>query len=177
MIAELDKEKDKTERADFSFVQNLKSQIKECKDKLDKLLDLQLSGAISTEEYAEKKQKILNQKIEISEKLKDFEQKGYSWLEPAKNFILTSNEAKNVASGTDLTEKAEFFKKVGSNLILADKNIKYFPRPAWKILGNLPRFAAEPGTGEAENGTENLKCRSLLPIPSAIKLLLSFYRI
>ena len=153
MISELDKEKDKTERADFSFVQNLKSQIRECKDKLDKLLDLQLSGTISTEEYAEKKQKILNQKIEISEKLRAFQQKGLSWLEPAKNFILASNEAKKAALGTDLVEKAQFLKKVGSNLVLVDQNIKYFPRGPWKILGNLPPDDAEPRSGEAQNGT------------------------
>ena len=162
MIAELDKEKDKTERADFSFVENLKSQIKECKDRLDKLLDLQLSGTISTEEYAEKKQKILNQKIEIAEKLRAFQQKGYSWLEPAKNFILASNKAKNAASGTDLAEKAQFLKKVGSNLVLADQNVKYFPRGAWKILGNLPHFSAEPRSGEAQNGTENREYSSML---------------
>jgi len=162
MIAELDKEKDKTERADFSFVENLKSQIKECKDKLDKLLDLQLSGTISTEEYAEKKQKILNQKIETSEKLRAFQQRGYSWLEPAKNFILASNEAKKVASGTDLTEKAQFLKKVGSNLVLADQNIKYFPRGAWKILGNLPHFSAEPRSGEAEKAVNNEEFSSVL---------------
>ena len=154
MIVELDKEKQEKEQTDFSFVQNLKSQIKECKDKLDKLLDLQLSGVISTEEYAEKKQKILNQKIEISEKLKDFQRKGYSWLEPAKNFMLTSNEAKNVASRGTLPEKAEFLKKVGSNLVLMDRNIKYFPRGAWKILGNLPHFVAEPRSGEAQNEAE-----------------------
>ena len=154
MIAELNKEKDKTEQAHFSFVQNLKSQIKEYKDKLDKLLDLQLSGAISVEEYAEKKQKILNQKIEISEKLKDFQRKGYSWLEPAKSFILRANEAKNVASGTDLLEKAEFLKKVGSNLVLMDRNIKYFPRGAWKILEDLGSLSAEPRSGEARKGTE-----------------------
>jgi len=155
MIAELDKEKDKTERADFSFVQNLKFQIKECKDRLDKLLDLQLSGTISTEEYAEKKQKILNQKIEISEKLRAFQQKGYSWLEPAKNFILTSNEAKKVALGANLAEKAQFLKKVGSNLVLADQNVKYFPRGAWKIFGNLPPAAESRERDEAENGAEN----------------------
>ena len=125
-------------------------------------MDLQLSGAISTEEYAEKKQKILNQKIEISEKLKAFQKKGYSWLEPAKNFILTSNEAKNVASGTDLAEKAEFLKKVGSNLVLQEQNIKYFPRGAWKILGNLPHFSAEPQSGEAQNETENREYSSML---------------
>jgi len=162
MIAELDKEKDKTEGADFSFVQNLKSQIKKCKDKLDKLLDLQLAGAISTEEYAEKKEKILNQKIEISEKLKDFEKKGYSWLEPAKNFILTSNEAKKVAFSTDLAEKAEFLKKVGSNFVLADQNVKYFPRGAWKILGNLPLFGAEPRSGEAQNEAEKREYSTVL---------------
>ena len=162
MITELDKEKSDKERADFSFVENLKSQIKECKDKLDKLLDLQLSGIISTEEYAEKKQKILNQKIEVSEKLRDFEKKGYSWLEPAKNFILTSNEAKIVASGTNLTEKAEFLKKVGSNLVLVDQNIKYFPRGAWKILENLGNLSAEPRSGEARNGTENKEYSILL---------------
>jgi len=163
MIAELNKKKDKTERADFSFVQNLKSQIKECKDKLDKLLDLQLSGTISTEEYAEKKQKILNQKIEISERLKDFEKKGYSWLEPAKNFILASNEVKKVASGDNLAEKADFLKKIGSNLVLADQNVKYFPRGAWKILGNLPHFSTEPRSGEAQNGTEKREYSILLP--------------
>ena len=154
MLAELDKEKENTERADFSFVENMKSQIKECKNKLDRLLDLQLSGVISIEEYAEKKQKILNQKIEISERLRVFEKKGYSWLEPAKNFVLASNEAKKVASQGTLAKKAEFLKKVGSNLVLENQNIKYFPRGAWKILGNLPHFSAEPRSGEAQNGTE-----------------------
>ena len=104
-----------------------------------------------------------------------FQQNGYSWLEPVKSFILTSNEAKNVASGTNLVEKAEFLKKVGSNLVLADQNLKYFPRGAWKILahtnfseeklgglGNLPHFSAEPRSGEAENEAENLKCSSML---------------
>ena len=149
MIAELEKEKSDRERADFSFVQNLKSQIKECKDKLDKLLDAQLEGLISAEEYVGKKQKLLNQKIEISEKLRDFEKKGYSWLEPAKNFVLKANEAKNVASQGTLAEKAQFLKKVGSNLVLEDQNIKYFPRGVWKILENLGSLSAEPRSGEA----------------------------
>ena len=155
MIAELEKEKDKTERADFSFVENLKSQIRDYENKLDKLLDTQLEGVISTEEYAAKKQKILNQKIEISEKLRDFEQKGYSWLEPAKKFILEANQVKFVALKGNLEEKRDFLKKVGSNLVLLDRNIKYFPREAWKILENLGNFDAEPRSGEAQNEAEN----------------------
>ena len=162
MIAELEKDENDKFRADFSFSQNLKSQIKECKDKLDKLLDLQLSGTISSEEYVEKKQKILNQKIEISEKLKDFEKKGNRWLERAKTFILETNQVQIAVQGNNLEEKRDFLKKVGSNIILENQNIKYFPRGAWKILGNLPHFDAEPRSGEAENEAENLKCSSML---------------
>jgi len=86
IISELDKEKEQAEQAEETFAQNLKKQITELNEKLDKLLDLQLSGTISTEEYAEKKQKILNQKIEISEKLKDFERRAIAGL----NFVKTS---------------------------------------------------------------------------------------
>ena len=172
MIAELEKENIDKERVDFSFVQSLKSQIEKYKDKLDKLLELQLSGVISTEEYTEKKQKILNQKIEISEKLKTFQQKGFSWLEPAKRFILEANEAKNVALKGNLVEKRDFLKKVGSNLVLINQQIKYFPRGAWKILGNLGNLparhslrhqalasgSAEPRSGEAQNKEDFSKC-------------------
>ena len=114
MIKELEKEKQTNNRADFSFSQNLKTQIKECNGKLDNLLDSQLERLITKEEYIEKKQKILNQKIELSEKLKDFEKKGSSWLEPAKSFILEANQAQNAALDNDLEEKARFLKKVGS---------------------------------------------------------------
>ena len=143
MITKLEKEKQKKNRADFSFAQNLKFQIREYEEKLDKLLDLQLSGAISTEEYTQKKQKILNQKIEISEKLRDFEKNENGWLERARNFILTSNGAKIIAHQDNLQKKREFLQKVGSNIVLADQNIKYFPRGAWKILENLPDLSAK----------------------------------
>jgi len=151
MIAKLDEEKEVSIRADFSFAQNLKFQIREYEEKLDKLLDLQLSGAISTEEYTQKKQKILNQKIEISEKLRDFEKNENGWLERARNFILTSNGAKIIAHQDNLQKKREFLQKVGSNIVLADQNIKYFPRGAWKILENLPDLSAKRRRREARN--------------------------
>ena len=151
MIAKLDEEKMEKEQTNFSFSQNLKSQIKNCEGKLEKLLDAHLEGIISTEEYTQKKQKILNQKIEISEKLKNFKQTGNRWLERAKNFILTSNQAKIVALKGDLPEKREFLQKVGSNIVLLNQQIKYFPREAWKILENLPNLSAERRRREARN--------------------------
>ncbi|MFH1997269.1 MAG: hypothetical protein ABII94_01065 [Patescibacteria group bacterium] len=73
---ELDKDKEQEAKDGAVFAQNLKSQIKELEDKLDTLLDTHLDETITKEEYTAKKQKILNHKIEISEKLKDFEQNG-----------------------------------------------------------------------------------------------------
>ncbi len=144
MIKELNKEKEQKTQAEFSFAQNIKSQIKICENKLDKLLDAHLSGIISQEEYAIKKEKILNQKIENQEKLKHFKQKNNHWLELAKNFILQANQAQTVAKKGTLQEKHEFLKKVGSNLVLKHSGINYFPRSAWKIIGNLPDFITEP---------------------------------
>jgi len=162
MILELDKEKTEAVQAGSVFSQNLKEQIKEREEKLDLLLDAHLDGTITKEEYTTKKQKFLNQKVEISEKLRDFEQNGNHWLEPAKKFILEANQVQNVARNGSSKEKAEFLKKVGSNFVLANQNIKYFPRGAWKILVNLGNFDAEPRSGEAEINANFLELPMML---------------
>lgn len=93
------------------FLQSLKSQIKEDEEKLEKLLDGYLQGFISKEEYIAQKQKLLNQKMETEEKLRNFEKIGNRWLELCKNFILTSNQAKIVAFERKFGRKTRIFKK------------------------------------------------------------------
>ena len=82
--------------------------------------------------------------------MRNFEREGNRWLELSKKFILASNQAKIVAQKGNLEEKREFLKRIGSNLILLDRNIKYFPRSAWKILENLPNLSAERRRREAQ---------------------------
>jgi len=113
MIAELDKEKEISTQTRTAFVQNLKIQIKECETKLERLLDTYLDGVISKTEYSAKKQKILNEKIEIAEKLDDFERKVNHWLERAKEFILEAKQAKIIALQENLFVKKDFLKKIG----------------------------------------------------------------
>ncbi len=155
MITELDKDKEQEAKDGAVFAQNLKSQIKELEDKLDTLLDTHLDGTITKEEYTAKKQKILNHKIEISEKLKDFEQNGNHWLEPAKKFILASKQAEIIALQENLFDKKDFLKKIGSNRILRERELFFEPRGAWQILlkSALPASGglAEPRMGEATN--------------------------
>ena len=144
MISHLDKENENNQRTELDFAQNLKSQIENCEEKLDKLLDTHLENIISKDEYTAKKQKILNQKVEISEKLKDFEQKPNHWLELCRKFILSAQQAKNIALHGNFFEKRNFLKKIGSNPLLRDRKIVFNPRGAWKILTefNLANRAA-----------------------------------
>ena len=146
MIAELKKEKQQKAQTELCFAQNLKKQIKEIDEKLDKLLDARLEGIISRDEYIIKKQKILNQKIEKSEKLKDFEQNCNHWLELAQNFILQAKQAEIIALQGNFSEKKNFLKKIGLNLLLDNREILFTPRNAWKLTYN---FAAERQGREA----------------------------
>ena len=151
MITKLDKEKEENVQAEMTFAQNLKSQIAELDEKLDKLLDNQLDSVISTEEYAAKKQKILNQKIEISEKLKDFERKGNRWLELCRNFILTANQAQIAALQGNFSEKKNFLKKIGSNPLLREREVFVEYKNPWKLLENSSAEARGEAPSEAGN--------------------------
>jgi len=72
-FSKIEAEREQDAQNGVAFAQNLKREIEDLEKRLDLLLDTHLDGLIPKVEYAEKKQKILNRKIEVSEKLKDFE--------------------------------------------------------------------------------------------------------
>jgi len=49
--------------------------------KIDRLLDIYTEGGLLQEEYRTKKANLLNEKADIEQEIRDFEQKGNSWLE------------------------------------------------------------------------------------------------
>ncbi len=145
-IAELEKEKQEQAQAESPFAQKLRGELVEIERKLDRLLDLQLSGAITQNEYSAKKQKILNQKIEVSEKLRDFERKGYSRFEPMINFIKATSQAKNIALHGNLFEQKDFLKKIGSNFRISERTLAFDLKMPWKIA---EKYNAEARSAEA----------------------------
>jgi len=80
-------------QAEGSFVLKLRNELLEIEQKLNSLLDLQLSGALSQDEYVAKKTKLLNQKIDISEKIIASTQKSDNRFEPLINFLKATNQA------------------------------------------------------------------------------------
>ena len=87
VLAKLETEEQQAREQAKFVAQNLKDELVKAEKQLEKLLDVYLAEVISTKEYTARKQKILTRKLELQEKIRDFEQKGLSWLEPAKNLF------------------------------------------------------------------------------------------
>ena len=143
VFAELEKDEAKAKEQTKIIVKNLKKELAEIEAKLEKLLDVYLTEIISTEEYTGRKQKILTQKLELQEKIKDFEQKGLSWLEPAREFVLKLNYAEKLRISENYPEMKTFLKNIGSNHILHNQKLIF----SFNFPYNL---VAEPPRGEAE---------------------------
>jgi len=135
MLGELANEKTQTLKENAAFVQNLQTQKLAVEQKIENLLDLFIDGkSIEPEEYQAKKQKLLNEKLDIQQRIKDFEQKGNNWLEPMKEIILQSSQAKKIAKHGDLSEFRIFLKNIGSNFILKGKKFQFSSHSGWRAL-------------------------------------------
>ena len=91
ILAELNKEETQAKEQAKTTVQNLKTSFSEIEKKLEKLLDVYLDETITAEEYASRKEKLVKQKVSLREQIHDFEQKGCSWLEPARGVVFFFN--------------------------------------------------------------------------------------
>jgi len=112
----------------------LKEQLRQVEIKLAKLLDVFLNDALSIEEYAAKKQELLSRKLELQEKITDFEQKGLSWLEPARKFVKSLNQAANLVQTDNLSELPTFLKNIGSNHILRNREFVFTPKIEYELV-------------------------------------------
>ena len=60
---------------------------------MERLLDIYIAREIGPEEYQRKKARLLNDKLVLKERLSEIEKGGGGWLEPAKTFLTTCNDA------------------------------------------------------------------------------------
>ena len=134
VLRELDKDEQKARKDSKVFAENLKSDLAEVDVRLDKLLSAYLDEVITSEEYAAQKQKMLSQRVELKEKIHEIEDRGVSWLEPARAWVKSLNQADNLLSSGDKSEMTTFLKQIGSNHILIDKSFSFSPKKPFQIL-------------------------------------------
>ena len=145
----LDEEEKQISHLSKSFAQNLQKEMGEIEVKLSKLLDIQLDGSISLEEYKQKKEELINRKTELKQKLIDFGRKGNYWLEPMRNFILEAYQANFLTNSENLEEKRSLLQKIGSNWQLCDKKVRFEALNEWALLVQRPRFPNWSGIRES----------------------------
>lgn len=134
VLHELDKDEQKAREDSKEIVVKLKSELSDIETRLDKLLSAYLDEVISEEEYLAQKQKILDHRIELKEKIREIEDKGVSWLEPARAWVKSLNQADNLLKTGDKTEMTTFLKQIGSNHILIDKSFSFSLKKPFQIL-------------------------------------------
>ena len=142
VLAELGKEESQAREQAQTTVQNLKTKLSEIEQKLEKLLDVYLEETITAEEYSSRKGKLVKQKVGLQEQIRDFEQKGLSWLEPAREFVLSLNQAAKLLETENKEETTTFLKNIGSNCILQNRQLIFSPKIQYKLTAERSEAAS-----------------------------------
>jgi DNA invertase Pin-like site-specific DNA recombinase len=87
MLKELEKERNEKAQSSRFFAQKINKEIEKIDEKLEKLMNAYLENVLSLEEYREAKNKLVNQKQLLKDKLTAFEQKSNNRFELAIRFI------------------------------------------------------------------------------------------
>ena len=125
MLDKLEKDSKQEQEENQNLIEKLQAQLKKLNDKLERLLDVHISGLIEQEEYQAKKQKLLNQKLEIKERSGNLQGKADSWLEPCKDFITRCNYVKKIALEGNLPRLRRWLEIGGSNFFLKDRILSF----------------------------------------------------
>ncbi len=138
MLSELSKREAKSKSDNRTAVQHLKSEKRKLEKKLEDLLDLRLDGTITNDEYLTKKNKLVSQKVDLDQKIARAERNHCEWLEPCRQMILRSREAKSLLHAKDLREIPTFLKQAGLNWALKENAVQYEAKIGWRVLRASP---------------------------------------
>ena len=140
MLDQLNKEKMQEQSGHNVYVQHLEEENEKIDEQLSTLLDLRLDGAISTQEYVTKKNPLVAHKIELEEQVRDVEHNQNNWLEPMRDLIIRSREAKNLLSEEKHQELPPFLRSIGSNVVLKGADVQVQAQKGWRVLRQRHRF-------------------------------------
>ena len=126
----------------------LEKDINTIETRLDRLMTAYTDDVLDLASYSQARKKLLVEKRDCEQKLAEVNEAPETIFEPHKNFIEGLKQATILAeSGTD-EEKRDFFKKVASNPNVFNREVRFTPRGAWKLV--IPQGSiAHHGTASA----------------------------
>jgi len=108
-----------------SELQNLSVQIKANDERMDKLVTTYLDGDIPKDIYLKKKDAFMRSSLTLKEKMKDFELRRNTWVEPLREWVLDMKQATFLSSSDNFKEIASFVQKIGTNHAVRDKSASF----------------------------------------------------
>ena len=151
VLRELDKDEQKAKESSKSVLGNFKNELFEIEAKLNKLLSAYLDEIVFEEEYLTQKQKMLDQKVELKEKMREIEDGIVSWLEPARVFVKSLNQAENLLQSGDKAEMTTFLKQIGSNHTLINKTFSFLANRPLQIVAERRLRRREAPSSNLQN--------------------------
>ncbi len=99
-------------------------------------------------------------KYGLRKKISDIKQRGASWLEPAREFVLSLNQAAKLLESGDTKSMTTFLKNISSNHILRNREFSFAPKlqyalaaePLAAASGDLQFFTVCPGRESNSHG-------------------------
>ncbi len=136
--ANKDAEKEKTKVS--GLIEQLKRELKETEEKLDRLLEGYLDKVIDSQEYQHKKNVLIQEKLSLQGRIKEISERGTEWLEPLKNFIGSALSCAKIARAKNTNhDLAIMVKTVGSNFFLFNQQLQVeYQNRGWKTLATYP---------------------------------------
>ena len=160
MLNELEKERNKNAQSFRFFAQKTETEIKAIDEKMEKLMNAYLENVLDLAEYREVKNKLVNQKQLLKDKLTAFEQKSNNRFELAAKFINTVKQAEIIALQENPEQGRDFLKKIGSNFRLSGQKLFLDFKNPFKILAEAePRLWRGEATIAQKSQSENWRRR------------------
>ena len=141
-LAQWKKDYKEISTAGNACAQNLKADLRTVEIKLNRLLDAYLDQAIDRGEYAAKKQKLLNRKVEIGEEIENFGRKRLDRLGLFKNWILDAYKAKFILESENLAGKKDFLQKIGSDFRILNQKPQISLQSPWNWSADKITFSS-----------------------------------
>ena len=143
LILMAEKERAALAQAVESAAQKLRDNLVLLNDQLGKLLDLALNGHLTQDEYARRKAQLVNDKVEIENKLAAFARQGANRFEPEIELYREAVHVGELAERGKADENREKLKKIGSNFRIGRRRLSVEFKKPWEFIFNFNSARAE----------------------------------
>jgi len=122
------------------LIENQQRALRACQDKLDNLLDIYISpnnsdkGLISDEEFKERKESLLKEKVDIQHKLDALSNRADEWLELTEKTFKFAVYAKYNFNKGNYEEKTNILRSLGSEFIFKDGQLDITLRKQYQLI-------------------------------------------